>query len=58
MAFVKPRMFARPVVDPLVSRLHSGRVETLTAAGEGELRGRGGLNGSLRGRLPSPNERR
>jgi hypothetical protein len=30
MAYVKPRGFTRRVVNPLVSRLHSGGVETLT----------------------------
>ena len=33
MAYVKPREFTRRVVNPLVSRLHSGRVETLTVVG-------------------------
>ena len=33
MAYVKPRGFTRRVVNPLVSRLHSGGVETLTVVG-------------------------
>jgi len=33
MAYVKPRGFARRVVNPLVSRLHSGGVQTLTVVG-------------------------
>src|SRR5664279_4208314 len=33
MAYAKPRGFTRRVVNPLVSRLHSGGVETLTVVG-------------------------
>ena len=33
MAYVKPRGFTRRVVNPLVSMLHSGGVETLTVVG-------------------------
>ena len=33
MAHVKPRGFTRRVVNPLVSRLHSGGVQTLTVVG-------------------------
>jgi len=33
MAYVKPWGFTRRVVNPLVTRLHSGGVETLTVVG-------------------------
>ena len=33
MAYVKPRGFTRRVVNPLVSRLHSGGAQTLTVVG-------------------------
>lgn len=33
MAYVKPAAFTRNVVNPMVSRLHTGGVETLTVAG-------------------------
>ena len=38
MAYLKPRGFTRRVLNPLVSRLHSGGVETLTAVGRRTVR--------------------